>query len=37
MAQWQALMRAAARELRIGGSIVFGSGASISLDGGCMV
>ena len=37
MAQWQALMRAAARELRLGGSIVFGSGASISLDGGCMV
>lgn len=33
MAQWQELMRAPMRELRIGGKIVFGSGEECALDG----
>ena len=34
MAQWQELIGAPAREVCLGGEIIFGSGASVSLDGG---
>ena len=37
MAQWQELIGAPAREVCLGGEIIFGSGASVSLDGGCAV
>ena len=34
MAQWQELIGTPAREVCLGGEIIFGSGASVSLDGG---
>ena len=34
MAQWRELIGAPAREVCLGGEIIFGSGASVSLDGG---
>ena len=37
MAQWSERMRSPLRDVRIGGSLVFGSGASCALDGECVL